>query len=91
MGLTLGAASKFSGDRDAREAFRTWWLGRRGILRSLAALGFSGSLAESPAAQAVPVVSAEVLGGAAARPSGTFGDERLGVIGVPHSLGLVQR
>ena len=52
---------------------------RRDILQILAALGFSGPLAETLAAQAAPVVSADALKGAATLLSGTFDDARLAV------------
>jgi hypothetical protein len=54
-------------------------ISRRNILQILAALGFTGTMAESLAAQAVPVVSAGAIGGAASLLSGTFDDQRLAV------------
>ena len=52
---------------------------RRHILQILGALGFTGVLAESLAAQAAPVVSAGAIGGAATLLSGTFDEPRLAV------------
>ena len=52
---------------------------RRHILQILGALGFTGALAESLAAQAAPVVSAGAIGGAATLLSGTFDEPRLAV------------
>jgi hypothetical protein len=52
---------------------------RRHILQILSALGFSGAVAESLAAQAAPVVSAGAIGSAATLLSGTFDEPRLAV------------
>jgi hypothetical protein len=52
---------------------------RRHILQILGALGFSGALAESLAAQAAPVVSAGAVSSAAALLAGTFDEPRLAV------------
>ena len=58
-------------DRDA--------VSRRHMLQILGALGFTGALAESLAAQAVPVVSASAISGAASLLAGTFDEPRLAV------------
>ncbi len=52
---------------------------RRHILQILGALGFTGAVAESLAAQAAPVVSAGAIGGAASLLSGSFDEQRLAV------------
>ena len=52
---------------------------RRHILQILGALGFTGTLAESLAAQAAPAVSAAAIGGAASLLSGSFDEQRLAV------------
>jgi hypothetical protein len=52
---------------------------RRQILQILAALGFTGTLAESLAAQASPAVSAGAINGAATLLSGAFDERRLEV------------
>ena len=54
-------------------------ISRRHILQILGALGFTGAVAESLAAQAVPVVSAGTIGSAATLLSGTFDEARLAV------------
>ena len=54
-------------------------LSRRHILQILGALGFSGAIAESLAAQTAPVVSAGAIGSAATLLAGTFDEPRLAV------------